>query len=147
NIRVTLLAALDRWSAIVGTPDRADWIVDVASRAEPEPTAWRKDARSRGLYRNRAMLLSLVERARVEEESVALLLALGTRLNYIKKRPLDSKAPDVSKRTLTPEDKLQISFLTKVQQAHPDDFRANNGLGRALLDGNKPDEAVRYFQA
>src|SRR5262249_7397101 len=117
------------------------------SRAEPNPTEWRKAARSRELRRNRATLLSLVEHARVEEESVSLLLALSARFRTVKKPSLDPRALESFNRARTQENELQISFLKKVQQAHPDDFRANYILGTALMAGGKPDEAARYFQA
>jgi serine/threonine-protein kinase len=147
NIRVTLMAALDRWSVVAMTPSRADWTVEVADRAEPEPTAWRKDARNRELRRNQTALVGLIKRARVEDESVALLLALSSLLATADKSPRNFIGLQLVKRTLVQENEIQTSFLTKIQRAHPDDLWANFYLGVALLIGNKPDEAVRYFQA
>lgn len=128
RIRVTLLAAIDRWSIVVSTKKRLDWVVKVADRVEPDPTPWRKEARNPDLRRNREALLDLLDRANVKSESVALLLAVNSGLGL-----RDSER--------------QIPFLVKVQREHPDDLWANLYLGYALVLEKKPEDAIRYFQA
>ena len=128
RIRPTLLAALDRWSAVVRTEKRLKWVLKVASAAEPEPTPWRTDARNPALRRDGPALFGLLERADVGRESVALLLAVNHYLGL----------KDTAR---------QVPFLRNVHRAYPDDLWVNIYLGYALLIGKKPDEAVRYFQA
>ncbi|VTT98861.1 serine threonine protein kinase : Tetratricopeptide repeat protein,protein kinase family protein OS=Singulisphaera acidiphila (strain ATCC BAA-1392 / DSM 18658 / VKM B-2454 / MOB10) GN=Sinac_4434 PE=3 SV=1: Pkinase: TPR_1 [Gemmataceae bacterium] len=145
NVRVPLLAALDRWSVAAGTPERADWVLDVAGRSEPAPTAWRTDARRRELRRNRTAILGLIERARVEDESAALLLALSWSLTF-NDRQFDPSKPRVTDQLHVSHCRQQIPFLTKVQHAHPDDVWANYYLGVVLMFAKKSGDAARYFQ-
>ncbi|MBP3955611.1 protein kinase [Gemmata sp. G18] len=128
KVHLTVLAALDRWSIVVRTKRRLDWVVRVADRSEPDPTPWRKEARNPDLRRDRKALLGLLDRANVGTESVALLLAINSGLGL-------------------QDRERQIPFLVKVQREHPDDLWANIYAGYALLMAQKPEEAVRYFQA
>jgi serine/threonine-protein kinase len=146
-IRLTLLAALDRWSVDARTKERADWAMKVAKWAEPEPSPWRTDARTPELRRNRLALLRLIDSAHVENESVALLQALSSSL--LATNPLVPGRSGMRElgQALLQDSKYQIPFLTKVQQAHPGDLWANFYLGWGLLVGNRPDDAVQYFQA
>ncbi len=146
NIRVTLLAALDRWSVVAQTQSRANWTVEVAARAEPEPTPWRKDARNTELRQNRTALRSLIEHANVEDESVALLLALSSLLAAVNEPQREKIGLQLVEKTLVEDNEFQTSFLTRIQRAHPNDLWTNFYLGTALMNRNKPDEAVRYYQ-
>jgi serine/threonine-protein kinase len=148
-IRVTLLAALDRWSVDARTPGRADWAMGVANLAEPERSPWRAAARNPELRRNRTALLGMIDidRADIEKESVALLQALSSSLTATNPLPPGRSGLRELGRALLKDSKYQLPFLTKVQQAHPGDLWANFNLGWVLLFGNRPDDAVQYFQA
>ncbi|MDY3552921.1 protein kinase [Gemmata sp. JC717] len=147
RLRATLLAALDRWSVVIRTPGRVEWVLKVADLAEPDRTPWRKDARDADLRRDRKALLGLIARARVEEESAVLLLAISSALRENNKLEPGRAGQREFDRIRIQDSEHQIPFLTRVQRAHPNDLWANIYLGYALVLGNKPDEAVRYFQA
>jgi tetratricopeptide (TPR) repeat protein len=147
NIRLAVLAALDRWSVVARSTERANWVLDVASRVEPNPTPWRTDARNRSVRRNRQSLVRLIERESVNGESVHLLLALSSSLitvDEFQPNPFGLRSPQ---QIPAKDSERQIPFLLKVQRANTNDLWANFGLGEALLMGSKPAEAVRYFQA
>jgi serine/threonine-protein kinase len=145
RILVTLLSALDRWSVVARTPAREAWVMKVADRAEPERTPWRKDARDPNMRRDRQALLGLIARADILKESAPLLLAVSStlRTNIEPPGPSGYGTYDITRIQVS---KLQVPFLTAVQRGHPADLWANIDLGYALILGDKPDEAVRYFQ-
>ncbi len=129
NIRDELVAALDDWAVCAreaADSDRQRWLLDVARRAERNPTEIRRRLRDPALWKDRAALTELAATALADKPSAQLLIALGERLR-------DAGAD-------------AVPFLEKVQQEYPGDFWANMVLARALLAKN-PGEAVRYFQA
>jgi eukaryotic-like serine/threonine-protein kinase len=127
NITNALVAALDHWSAITVDSRCYRWVLSVARQADPDPTGWRDRARDPAVLADRAALVEVIKTAPVADQSVPLLLALAKRLTF------DS-----------PE---RLPFLTRIQQAHPDDFWANFTLASVLSSRNQPAEAVRYYQA
>jgi serine/threonine-protein kinase len=128
NLRGALLAALDD-RAICAT-DEADeprrWLLEVARRADPDPTGSCNRLRDPEAWKNPAVLTELTGTAPVKGQPVQLLVALGERL-----RDTGGDA---------------TSFLLRVQREHPHDFWANLTLGDTLREKN-PGEAVRYYQA
>jgi serine/threonine-protein kinase len=146
KIRTALVAALDRWSVAARTTARADWAMEVARLAEPVPTEWRRNARDKKQRRNRQALLGLLEKASINDESVPLLLALNSFLSTINEPPPDPWGLRALKKAPVPDILQQIQYLTKVQQAYPNDLWANISLGNALFMGNRPADAARYFQ-
>jgi eukaryotic-like serine/threonine-protein kinase len=131
DIRNVLVAALDHWSSCTGTaegPRRRGWVLDVARRADPDPTGWRDRARDPDLWVDQVALAEVIRTAPVAEQSVPLLQALSVQLK--------------------PDNKERLAFLKRIQQAHPGDFWANIALGEMLEGREKnPAEAIRYYQA
>jgi serine/threonine-protein kinase len=128
DIGDALVAALDHYSVCSPDPRRRGWALDVARRADPDPTGWRDRARDPAVRSDQAALSELIRTSSAPEEPVSLLLALETHLSR------DSKE--------------RLPFLRRVQQAHPGDFWASITLGNLLLSWEKrPAEAARYYQA
>jgi serine/threonine-protein kinase len=129
NVQTAVWAALDHWSSCtVEGPHRRSWILDVARRADPDPTGWRDRARDPNLGTDQTALAEVIKAAPVADQSVPLLLALS---NHLK-----------------PGSKERLAFLKRIQQAHPGDFWANIALGDRLVSWeNNPAEAIRYYQA
>src|SRR5262245_31913590 len=129
NVQTAVLAALDHWSSCtLEGARRRSWILDVARRADPDPTAWRVRARDPNLRTDQAALAEVIEAAPVADQSVPLLLALCNQLKHGSKE--------------------RIAFQKRIQQAHPGDFWANIALGDMLASWEKnPTEAIRYYQA
>jgi serine/threonine-protein kinase len=124
DIRRALVAALDQWSGLTGDSGRRDWALRVARHADPDATGWRARARDPDVLKNPTALAEVIATARAADEPPQLLLALANHL------PNNSPA--------------RLSFLRRIQQAHPGDFWVNLALGDML----KPQpEAIRYYQA
>lgn len=127
NIRPALLAALDDWALCAADPRKQTWLLDVARRADPDPSGWRDRARDAGRWNDPAALAELAKTAPAANPPVRMLMALGERLQ--------SSGADA------------VPFLRQVQQAHPADFWSNFTLGDALRKTSGPEESVRYYQA
>ena len=127
DIPDAVVAALDHWSSFAEGQPRNDWILDVARRADPDPTEWRVRAHDPRLRADPAALIRAIEAAPVAEQSVWLLLALHLR------------TPHAGPHS--------VPFLKRVHQAHPEDFWVNLTLGYVLTLQTKHAEAVRYYQA
>jgi serine/threonine-protein kinase len=127
NIRRALVAALDDWALCTSDPSRRKWLLEVARRADPNPTPWRDRVRAPVAWNDRGALTELARTAPVEKESVQLLVALGERL-----RQAGADA---------------IPLLKRVQQQYPGDFWSNFALGEGLREKRQFQEAVRYYQA
>jgi serine/threonine-protein kinase len=106
---------------------RRRWVLKVVQRADPDPTGWRTRARDPAVRENPAALAEVIRSARISEEPVQLLLALDKKLN--------AHSPE------------RLPFLTRIQQAHPDDFWAQITLGEVLGGNHRPVEAIRHYQA
>jgi serine/threonine-protein kinase len=125
NIREALLGALDDWAVCAAADQRRQsWILEVARRADGDPTGSRD--RLRASWNDPAALGKTAATALAAKASVQLLVALGERLQAV--------GADA------------IPFSKQVQEEHPGDFWANVMLGHALQAKN-PGEAIRYFQA
>jgi tetratricopeptide (TPR) repeat protein len=128
NIRASLLPALDDWAVCAAYSDdagRQRWVLEVARRADPDPTGWRDRLRE-PTARDRAALEALAAVALEAGASLPCLIALAERL----------AAAGGDARTL----------LTELQRRHPGDFWANFALAEALRE-TAPAESVRYLQA
>ncbi|MDY3558202.1 serine/threonine-protein kinase [Gemmata sp. JC673] len=125
-VRTALVAALDDWAILPAPVERRNWLLDVAGRAEPDPTAWQSAARDPTTREDRKALAELLEAARVDQESVPLMLALAEALHARGGDP--------------------VPFLTRVRHAHPGDFWVNHGLGRMLDLAGRCEDALRYLQ-
>lgn len=126
DIHTALVAALDDWASLPGRPERREWILGVARLADRHPTPWRAGARDPATRADKAALVALTAAARVEEESVPLLVAIASALSAVGGDP--------------------VPFLTRVRGAHPTDFWVNINLGGVLDRAGQHEEAVRYFQ-
>ena len=103
-----LVAALDDWAVCAADPARQDWLLGVASRADPD--AWRDRVRDPAVWRDGKALAELARAA--AGQPIPLLLALGERLSA------------------TGED--GVGFLRRVREQYPEDFWANFTLALAL---------------
>jgi serine/threonine-protein kinase len=123
NIRGALLDALDEWSRWAD-PDSKAWILEVARKADPDPTGWRGRARDPALRADDAALSEFVATAPVEDQPVALLLSLVW---------------DLPRRSLT-----RLAFLKRIQKVNPDNFWCSEMLGREAVHAGKYEEAIGY---
>ncbi len=129
NILQALVAALDDWTLCNngnGEDVRLAWLLEVARKADSDPTGWRDRFRDPKTWTDRAALDILSKSVNVESSSVSVMVLLAERLRRMGGDP--------------------IPLLERVQRAHPDEFWANYQLGYSLL-GVKPIDAVRYLQA
>jgi serine/threonine-protein kinase len=123
-----IVAALDDWAVCAADPARQDWVLEAASRADPDP--WRDRVRDSAAWREGAALAELARAAPPTEQPVPLLLALGEQLSA------------------TGED--GVGFLQRVREQHPEDFWANFTLALALhgagrRPGGDPTPALDYY--
>src|SRR5262249_4371136 len=101
-VAAALLAALDDWAVCAADDSRRAWILGVARQADANTDAWRNHARDPRFWTDRKTLMSLMQSASVKSERVQLLTVLAERLH--------SAGAD------------SLSFLQRVQAAHPADF-------------------------
>ncbi|HLQ36278.1 MAG TPA: tetratricopeptide repeat protein, partial [Planctomycetota bacterium] len=101
-------------------------MLEVARRADPDPTGWRDRVRDPSVFDAPLKLQTLADEASFAGQSVQLLGSLGERMHRAHLDPLP--------------------FLRRVQQAFPGDFWVNFMLGDLLWQGH-PEEGIRYFQA
>lgn len=127
SVALALVAALDDWAVCATDGRQRDWLLDVAIRADADADAWRRRARDRSSWSNVETIMELARSAVVESQSIQSLTVLGERIRA-------AKGDD-------------IPFLTRVQEAHPDDYLANYSLGNSLLGRMQFERATRYFQA
>ena len=126
-IRKALVVALDDWAVWTTDLNRRKWLLELVQASEENPTEWRRQFHDIRNWKDREALGRLAASAPIAEESVSTLVEVG--------RSLEDEAAESG-----------LTFLTKVQQQHPNDFWANLSLGDAeWAAGNMPD-AARYFQ-
>lgn len=106
-----ILAALDDWAVCARDESRA-WIFSVARAMDPDP--WRDEVRSLASWSSRDALERLATAAKVDQQPVTLLVALGTRWRLLGGDPKE--------------------FLQRVCQASPNDFWLNFELGFNVED-------------
>lgn len=126
DVRGALVNALDDWAVCESNETRRKWLLDVARRAEPNPSRWFDQVRDPATWRDPTVLAQLAKTASQVNASVQLLRTLGDRL------------------TIAGRD--SIAFRKEVQQEHTDNFLANLTLADALR-GSDPTESIRYYQA
>ncbi len=123
-IRPALVNALDDWAVCATDPQAMGWLLEVARATDTDPQGWRDRVRDPAL--TGTALEELAETAKVEDQPVQILVALGQRM---RDAGVDA-----------------LPLMRRVQQQYPGDFWANFALGEALMRGS-PEEAVRFYQA
>jgi serine/threonine-protein kinase len=123
-VRAALVVAMDDWAVCTNDESRRRWIFEVARDADTDHGGWRDRVRDPALTRD--ALAKLAKSARIQDQSVQLLVALGQRMQAADADP--------------------IELLGRIQQQHPGDFWACYTLADALW-GKKPAECIRYYQA
>jgi tetratricopeptide (TPR) repeat protein len=118
-VRTALLAGLDDWAACTADKNRRNWLLTIARLADANA------ARDPAAGNNPSSVADMTKSIIVTSQSVPTLIMVGERL-----RATGGDA---------------ISFLSEVQKAHPDDFRANVTLGNFLSEP-EPDMAARYYR-
>jgi tetratricopeptide (TPR) repeat protein len=126
-----LVAALDDWASLTPDRGRRAWLLEVARKADPDPTRARlrqpelwEDSK---LWRDPDRVIQLARDLRGAEFSPQLATALG--------RVSRARGGDA------------VPLLTAVQARFPEDFWLNSELGAALLIGYRPAEALSYYRA
>jgi serine/threonine-protein kinase len=127
HIQSALVVALDQWALLTGNARLVDWALEVARRADPDTTDWRKRAGNQANWEDEAAFGRLLRTAPVASRAVPILLAIELQL-YGKGRDT-------------------IPYVKRIQAAYPGDFRVNFRLGNLLAHKNKHGEAIRYAQA
>jgi serine/threonine-protein kinase len=122
-----LVAALDDWAFV--DPQRREWLLEVARRADPDP--WRDRFRDPRVWSNRVSLEALAKELLADPKQLArqkppLLTALGAALLATNADPLP--------------------LLAEAQARHPDDFWLNFNLGNAFYSAGKWEEAISFFR-
>ena len=110
-IRIALVDTLDQWGMAVDTPEHRDWLLAVARAADDDQTPWKRSARDPDRWRTLQAFDPVIAAAPVADRSVSLLYALALHYQLLGKSP--------------------IPLLTRLQQNHPTDLRANLLLGTA----------------
>jgi eukaryotic-like serine/threonine-protein kinase len=131
-----LANALDQWAFLrrrrgrrIAAGDQR--IVAVAKAADPD--RWRNQLRD---------TLSLMDRDRSRQLETLEQLAATADLDRLPEASITRLA--FALFSLGRGEKA-IALLRRAQRAHPDDFWVNADLGRALLTGGTPEEAVRFY--
>ncbi len=127
SVASALVAALDDWSVCAREGARLAWLLDVANRADTDADDWRRRARDAARWNDAEAITALARSAVVASQSIQLLTVLAERI-----------------RAVQGDD---TAFLSRVQEAHPDDYLANYSLGNSLLGRKQLERAARYFQA
>jgi len=128
-VKQELVAALDDWAVCTDDEERRTWLMNVARKADPDP--WRDRVRDPDptVWKDRVRLAELARTAPLTHESLHLLVALGSRLQ-------DDGG-----------DRDAVTFLRRVQRAHPADFFANYMLACALQETGDAMAAIGHFRA
>jgi serine/threonine-protein kinase len=119
-----LLAYLTDWAVCAVAPDRQDWLLAVARRANPG--AWSDRVRDPAAWRDGAALAALAGDMPTTEQAIPLRLALAERLQATGGNAL--------------------GVLQQVREAHPDDCWANFLSGKVLREDGKPVEAAACYR-
>ena len=137
DIRDSLVAAIDDWALCDSyladargqgsTLNRSSWLLEVARKADPDPSGWRDRLRDPSVRRDKQQLGRLADSATLSDTPVNLLVTLG--------ELLQNSGGDA------------IPYLLTVQQQHPDDLWVNFLLGSHALNRNEIPEALRNLQA
>src|SRR5262249_51018817 len=91
--------------------------------------SWRKELRAAASGKDKARLKNLAADGRAKEQTPAVLVLTGA----------ERKASGLAAEA--------VGFLQEAQSRHQADFWITQDLGFALLEGNRPGEAVGYLRA
>ncbi len=120
TVSPALIAALDDWAACAEATTRG-WILNVSRGADPNP--WRDEVRNQTKWADIEHLKSLSESAELQNQPIALLVAMGTRWRRLGGDPKQ--------------------FLCRVHRFYPNDFWLNFELA-VLLSKEDPQLAIGY---
>lgn len=126
NIKGALIDAMDDWAICATNRDDLAWLLAATRTADPDPV-WRDRARTLANWRDPAALASLANEARIEEQSVPLMLIVAGLL--MREKDVEEGA----------------RFLRRIQAVHPSDFWACFALAESLSTTD-PD-TVAFYQA
>src|SRR5437660_11656236 len=125
SLSAELIAALDDWASIAADQGRREWLLAVASEADPNPV--RNRLRQPELWRDGARLTRIAQESSGAEVSPQLAIALA--------RAALQSGGDA------------LPLLTAVQARYPQDFWINFALGWRLDEARRGDEALGYYRA
>jgi serine/threonine-protein kinase len=126
NARAELVAAVYDWMLSPNTKLR-DRLWEIARLADHDPTGWRDGIHSPEIWGDGNTLLKMADTAPLTDQSVPFLLAIAYRLEDFKQNA--------------------VPFLTKVQDAYPQDFWVNLTLADDLKAQQKASDAIPYYKA
>jgi tetratricopeptide (TPR) repeat protein len=122
-VRKALLNAL--YIELVMTP--RPWQLEIARKADPDPTGWRDRALDPGVWNQPASLKELLVSVKMDTQPATLLLAVTMRYTLLG----GDGAP----------------FFRKLQMQYPNEFWTNLKLGEMYLERNQIANSIRYLQA
>ncbi|MGL6074843.1 MAG: protein kinase domain-containing protein [Fimbriiglobus sp.] len=127
-LRNFLAPELDYW-AMMNKPDsvRRKWLLDVARRAEEDPTGWSAQAMILANWRNETAIGKLIETAPSEYPPLLIMSKIHQAMTRLGKDP--------------------IPMMRRYQQAHSNHFWVNLLFADTLSTRKKPEDAIRYYQA
>lgn len=102
TVSFALIAALDDWAACADAKTRS-WVLDVSRRADPD--SWRDQVRNQEKWADIEHLKTLAESAEFQKNSIAALVAMGTRWRRLGGDPKQ--------------------YLQRVHRYYPNDFWLN----------------------
>jgi serine/threonine-protein kinase len=127
DIRPALVAAIYDWVGCGGSASRKDWLLAVIRLADPDPTGWRDRALDPATWRDPTRAASVASDPAFARQSVELLLIVKDQVGAAGLDP--------------------VPFLSRIQQAHPDDYWANLSLAMEMLNRRSHADGIRYAQA
>jgi tetratricopeptide (TPR) repeat protein len=125
-VRGALVAAVYDWAVCAADNEERGWLLEIAQHTESPTSDWHDRVLNPAAWDDVKELAELARTARVESESVSLLLSLGERLQGL--------GGDAA------------MFLRQVEAAHPADFWANLIVGNTLIY-EVAHEAAGYYRA
>jgi eukaryotic-like serine/threonine-protein kinase len=127
-LRNFLAAELDYWAAVSNrVTARKEWLANLARMVDTDVTGWRRRAVNLDNWKDEASITSMIETAPADYPALLILIKI--------------------EQAVTLQGRDPVPFMKRYQQAHTDDLWVNFRLGDALMNQNKPQEAIRYFQA
>jgi serine/threonine-protein kinase len=128
SVTKALVGALEDWAICAVDSQRRSWLLELASRCDPDSSGWWPSVCRLECWDDVDLLAELAANPPKGGPSMSAMLAVGERLRVLRK--------DVAASTL----------LRQVQQDHPGEFWPNLMLGEALNYSDAP-EAEHFFRA